>query len=332
MSVGLDLRLLSQFLIIAAAPNMATAARKMGLSAPAVSQIVRRIERELGVTVFERNSRGIRLTPAGSLVQRRARDLLETESEILEALAPYRTQLLPKLRVHVASTVVNYIAPSVVSELQRMVGEIQFKSGRISPVAQDFLRGEFDILVSSDALSDIPNLDRYRLCRENLIALVPPTLPAEQRDLTWLSANLPMIRYEGNGTMDQTVGSYLTQQGLNPRRGIECRTPAPAIELIAQGMGWTLTTPFNIAYYQALKEKAAYMPLPKPVASRDIYLIANADRLLDVPRILAHACRAALDREVLSWRGNANAIMTGDVDVDLTEALELDHGSHKAFA
>lgn len=121
---GLDFRLLSQFLTISDAPNMAAAARKMLLSAPAVSQIVRRIENELGVTVFERSSRGIRLTPAGSLLRQRARALIEAETDMLEALAPYRHQLLPKLRVQIASTVANYVGPAIVSELSRCVGEI----------------------------------------------------------------------------------------------------------------------------------------------------------------------------------------------------------------
>src|SRR6201995_4201714 len=106
---GLDFRLLNQFLNISRSPNMAAAARKMSLSAPAVSQIVRRLETELGVALFERSSRGIRLTPAGVLLQQRARNLVDAEADMLEALAPYRGQMLPKLRVQIASTVANYL-------------------------------------------------------------------------------------------------------------------------------------------------------------------------------------------------------------------------------
>ncbi len=316
MSVNLDLRLLSQFLTICSAPNMTAAGRKMGLSTPAVSQIVRRIERELGVVLFERSSRGIRLTPAGNLVKERARELLDSEKDILESLGPYRNQLLPKLRVHVVSTVANYVVPAIVSELNPMVGQIHLKSGRINRTAQNFLRGEFDVLISSEALLDIPDLDRFRLCREALIALVPAGLPKERHSLPWLAANLPMIRFEHGGHMDEVVEAYLARQGLDPPRSIECRTPAPIVELIAQGYGWTITTPFTVAYYRVLQEKAAYMALPEPGVFREIFLIANSGRFLDVPATLAKVCRSALDREVRSWKTGPNGVLSAAVSVD----------------
>jgi DNA-binding transcriptional LysR family regulator len=320
---GLDFRLLNQFLAISDAPNMAAAARKMALSAPAVSQIIRRIERELGVAVFERSSRGIRLTPAGSVLRQRARELVEAETDMLEALAPYRNQLLPKLRLQIASTMANYVAPAIVAELNQIVGEIQFKSGRINQGAQDFLRGEFDILISPDELPEITNLERFRLCREKLIALAPTTVPKERLTLPWLAANLPMIRFEQGSHIEGVIEVYLAKHGLNMPRAIECRTPAPIVELIAQGLGWAITTPLGVGYYHALERKAAYMELPEPNMMREMYLMANSGRLLDLPQTLAGVCRAALAREVRSWKNGANAILAAAVVVDAAEVTNL---------
>lgn len=319
---GLDFRLLTQFLAICDEPNMSTAARKMALSAPAVSQIIHRIERELGVSVFERSSRGIRLTPAGSLLRQRARGIVEAEADMLDALAPYRNLLLPRLRVQIASTVANYVAPAIVAELNHVVGEIEFKSGRVNQAPHDFLRGEIDILISSDPLSEISNLDRFRLCREKLIGLVPTTVPKEKINLSWLAANLPMIRFGRGSQIDTVIEAYLIKHGLNLPRPIECRTPAPALELIAQGLGWLVTTPFSIAYYHALNLKATYMELPDPLMWREIYLIANSGRLLDLPSTLAGVCRTALEGEVRSWRNGANAVLTAAVSVDSAEIMK----------
>ena len=320
---GLDFRLLNQFLIISRAPNMAAAARKMSLSAPAVSQIVRRVETELGVVLFERSSRGIRLTPAGALFQQRARDLVDAETDMLNALAPYHSQLLPKLRVQIASTVANYLAPAIVAELGRSVGEIQIKSGRTGQGARDFLRGEFDLLISSDKLSEISNLDCFRLCRESLIALAPTSVVKDQLNLPWLAANLPLIRFEESTSIERTVDSYLKNHGFDLPRTIECQTPAPIIELIAQGLGWTIATPLAVGSYQALRQKAAHMPLPQPNTMREIYLIANSGRLLDLPATLAGVCREALAREIRSWKGSANAVLAPAVSVDTADITNL---------
>ena len=320
---GLDFRLLNQFLMISRAPNMAAAARKMSLSATAVSQIVRRLETELGVALFERSSRGSRLTPAGVLLQQRARNLVDEEAAMLEALAPYRDQLLPKLRVQISSTVANYLAPAIVAELGRSVGEIQLKSGRTGQGVRDFLRGEFDLLISSDELGEISNLDRFRLCRESLIALAPSTVATDQLTLAWLAAKLPLIRFEAGASIERTVETYLRMHGFELPHTIECGTPPPMIELIARGLGWTIATPLAVASYQALEHKAVYMPLPEPNTLREIYLIANSGRLLDLPATLASVCRAALAREVRAWKGSANAVLAPAVWVDTAEVTDL---------
>jgi DNA-binding transcriptional LysR family regulator len=319
---GLDFRQLSQFLTISNSPNMAAAARKMSLSAAAVSQIIRRIERELGISAFERSSRGIRLTPAGILLRERARRLVEAEADMIEALAPYRSQLLPKLRVQIASTVANYVSPVIVAALSQYVGEIQLKSGRVNQGALDFLRGEFDILISSDELSQISNLDRFLLCRESLIALTPPNVGTEQLFLPWVAAHLPLIRFEQGSQIEQVVETYLKLQGLNLPRTIECRTPAPIIELVAQGLGWAITTPLGVGYYHPL-DKTAYMPLPEPNPPREVQLIANSGKLLDLPATLAGVCRAALARTVRSWKSSSNGLLASAVSVETADIADI---------
>ena len=96
----LDLRVLSQFLVVADALNMTIAARRMGVSTPAVSQIVLRLESQLGTLLFERNPHGLRLTPAGrTTVDGAFEALIGAERELLVDLpAKDRTQLASLLR------------------------------------------------------------------------------------------------------------------------------------------------------------------------------------------------------------------------------------------
>ena len=65
------------------------------------------------------------------------------------------------------------------------------------------------------------------------------------------------------------------------------------------------------------------MELPEPNTAREIYLVANSGRLLDLPQTLANVCRAALAREVRSWRNGANAILATAVSVELAEITNL---------
>jgi DNA-binding transcriptional LysR family regulator len=321
----LDLRLLSQFLVICECDNMTGAARQMGLSTPAVSQIIQRIERELGVTVFARNSRGIRLTPAGFILRDEARALLVREDEILETLAPYRAHWVPRLSIHVVGSVASYIMPAVVAELKSATGELELRSGRSHALVQAFIRGEIDILISSETMDDLPGIERHRVCREEIIALAPAGLPKDKLNLRALAETLPLIRFAHGGSMDGLVESYLASQGVSAPRTIECSSQAPILELIAQGMGWTITTPLSAAYFRPLSAGTVIVPLPKPLVARDIHVVANAGRLLDIPSSLAQACRTALREQVATWRGTGNDMLLPIVQV---EGKTLATGTH----
>ena len=61
----MELRQLSYFTTIVNEGNISQAAKKLNISQPPLSHQMKLLEAELGVTLFERGSRRIRLTPAG---------------------------------------------------------------------------------------------------------------------------------------------------------------------------------------------------------------------------------------------------------------------------
>src|SRR6187397_213254 len=66
------------------------AARRLGCSQPAVSQQIQRLERELGLALFERRSRGVHATPAGDLLARAASESLSTLDHALHRFGELR--------------------------------------------------------------------------------------------------------------------------------------------------------------------------------------------------------------------------------------------------
>jgi DNA-binding transcriptional LysR family regulator len=61
---------------IAEAGTIVRAARRLHISQPPLTRKVRALEDELGVAIFERGTRGMRLTPAGEVLLERARAIL----------------------------------------------------------------------------------------------------------------------------------------------------------------------------------------------------------------------------------------------------------------
>ncbi|WP_210492688.1 LysR family transcriptional regulator [Patulibacter sp. SYSU D01012] len=71
-----DLRRLRFFVELAGDPHFGRTAKRLHISQPAFSQQLRRLEGELGITLFERTVRGAALTPEGARLLPLARDLL----------------------------------------------------------------------------------------------------------------------------------------------------------------------------------------------------------------------------------------------------------------
>jgi len=299
----LDLRLLSQFLAVCDAPSMTAAAARLGLSTPAVSQLVVKLEREVDVVLFERSSHGVRLTPAGAVMRDRARQLLESEDDILRELEAYRERLIPRLRIHVVSSVAIHLMPVIVSQLNHAVGQLDIRSGHEPKYVEDLLRGEIDLTISTEDMHDIPSIEQFRLCEEKLIGIVPTSM--RHCSLTELTEALPFIRFTRGRRLQRLVENYLTTININPPVGIECSTPGPTMELVSSGLGWTVATPLTVSYLKADLSKVAFIRLPEPVASRRIYLAAQANALLDLPQRLAEHCRNALHTSVAAWKNDS---------------------------
>jgi DNA-binding transcriptional LysR family regulator len=295
----LDLRLLSQFMAISRATTMAAAARELGCSVPAISQIVQRLERDAGATLFERTPRGLRLTPAGGLLRDRAGGLLQAEAELLHDLVEYRAHLLPHLRIYMADSVARYIITAVVSALRPLVGELEVRSGHTSSYVQDLLTGRIDVLICSEAIEEVPQLDRFRLCTEELVAVIPAAIAS--RGLPALARELPFIRPSQGSRMDRTAEEYLRREGLAAVHSLECGSIAPTLELVRNGLGWTISTPLYLATYRPEPAQMTYLSLTAPRPERSLYLLAASGRWLDVPATLADRCAAALRAASRDW-------------------------------
>lgn len=85
----MDIRIMEYYLAVTREGNISAAAQALHVSQPALSRQIRDLEEELGVTLFERGSRKIKLTEEGMILRRRAEEIVRlmqmTESEITQA-------------------------------------------------------------------------------------------------------------------------------------------------------------------------------------------------------------------------------------------------------
>lgn len=208
---------------------------------------------------------------------------------------------------------------AIVPELTGLVRKLEVLSGRTLIHVRDFLTGDIDILISPEDFPNIAKLDRYRLCRQDLMAVAPAALPHDKRGVHELAAALPLIRFRENSRMDLIVQTFLDDHGLDLPRTIECDSPATIMELITGGLAWTIVTPLSVSWFRHRWDKLSWLRLPEPVATDSLYLVASAEKSLDLPATLARLSRAALHDEVSAWAGSSAAPAASAVKIDRDE-------------
>ena len=104
------------FVAVVEQKSIRGAARAVGISQPAVTKIVRELEREVGAPLVERSVKGVRLTPYGEALAPRARLLLADMRRARDEIAQIRDGATGKVAVAVSTSVALTLLPEAFRE------------------------------------------------------------------------------------------------------------------------------------------------------------------------------------------------------------------------
>ncbi len=119
-----SLRQLQYLVAVADLRGFRKAAEACGVSQPSLSAQIAQVEGALGVQVFERNARGVRITERGHPLIERARQVLLAASDLNEAARQQGDPLRGRLRIGVIPTVCPYLLPDVAPALHHALPDL----------------------------------------------------------------------------------------------------------------------------------------------------------------------------------------------------------------
>ena len=127
------------------------AARKCFVSQPTLSIAIRKLEDELGVTLFERKGGEIALTPIGARIVEQAQCVIEETAAIKQIAAQGRNQLATPLRLGVIHTVGPYLLPQLIPVLHKRAPEMPLllQENLTAKLADLLANGDLDVIVIS---------------------------------------------------------------------------------------------------------------------------------------------------------------------------------------
>jgi DNA-binding transcriptional LysR family regulator len=311
-----DLRALEVFLILCETKTMVAAARQLGLTQPAVSQVIADLETRIGVILFDRLMRPLALTPSGLMLRERATFLLSEARQIEPLLRQGDTRLL-LVRIGLVESLQRAVLPALAADLAERMTQAIFLSGLTAAHSTALLMRQIDLSLGVDDLADIQGLERWPLIEEPYVLLCPAgqAPPESVEQMGELASRLRFIRYTARSGTGAEIERHLRRLRLELPPGQEFDTPFGVSEAVATGQGWAVSTPLCLHEAAIDPGRVACHRLPGPGLARRLTLIARARELGAVPGCIAGNVRRALKQGCLPRILDADPWLAGQITV-----------------
>lgn len=145
-AIGFDWNQARAFLATAEEGSLSAAARALGLTQPTLGRQVAALEEELGVLLFERIGRSLRLTQAGIELLDHVRDMAEAANRISLTASGQSQAIEGRVRITASDMMSAYVLPSLMKELRRIAPLLEIDIVAANDV-RDLMRREADIAI-----------------------------------------------------------------------------------------------------------------------------------------------------------------------------------------
>jgi LysR family transcriptional regulator, salicylic acid-responsive activator of bsdBCD len=130
----MDIRQLHYFTTIVEQGKISLAAKRLHMAQPPLSQHLKLLETELGITLFERHTRKLIITNEGKLLYKRAKQILELTSGTLEEMKELSEGMKGTLSIGTIASLGAKLLPERIRAFQQQYEEVQFQIWEGDPI------------------------------------------------------------------------------------------------------------------------------------------------------------------------------------------------------
>lgn len=241
-AMSIEIRHLRAFVAVAEDLNFRRAAERLNLAQPALSRTIRDMESLMGVTLFERSTRSVKLTPTGTSFLAEAREMLEHLTAAIRNAQRFESGELGTLNVGFNDFAINDALPPIIMRFRSRYPDISVNLRSMSsPEMADAIRKRrLDIGFLTGAHL-VGGLSHQVLRKERLVCLLPKGHRlANQKSIAIASlANEPFVTGASAGWQSflDVVNAYCMAAGFLPRVAQEASHSDSIVNLVAAGMG-----------------------------------------------------------------------------------------------
>ena len=286
---------LKYVIAVARERHFGRAAESCFVSQPSLSVAIKKLEEELGVSIFERRTPDISITPVGAAIIEQAQKVLEESRLISEIAKRGQDPLAGPIRLGMIYTVAPYLMPELIVKLSTLAPKmpVYLEETYTTELISQLRTGAIDVAIMADTISDTGFMTQA-LYQESFVVAVPshhPWVnrnyigPQELRDQTML------LLGAGHCFRDQIIGICpdLVRANIgiaDVQRTVEGSSLQTICHMVAQGLGITVLPASCVPYLRSNVNSIKTIPFKSPSPSRRVIMVwRNPELAPALPRV-----------------------------------------------
>ena len=272
---------LRYLLSVAEQGNFTVAAQKSFVTQPTLSMQIQKLEEELEVTIFNRNTKPIGLTAIGQTIVEQAKIILQEAQRMEDAVAQEKGSVAGTFRLGIIPTVMPTLLPLFLTNFINKYPKVDLKieESTTENICDQIEKGGLDAGIAATPLLNDSLLEKP-LYYEPFVAYLPKNhhlLAQTHVEIDDLAHNNMLVLEDGHCFRNHVLN--LCQTNQNPKQfGLKSGSIETLINLANQGLGMTL-----LPYLHTLElredQKNQLLKFPEPAPAREISLIHSKNQL-----------------------------------------------------
>lgn len=261
----MDIRSAQLFQHLASSLNFSKTSEQLYVSPPTLTRVIQRLEQELGVVLFYRDKRSVRLTAAGQRFQQFVRRWLDEWHQLQVDLQLASAELTGEIRLFCTVTASYSHLPAILDRFRLMCpkAEIKLTTGDAASAIEKVRLDEADIALAAHPSSLPANL-AFRSIASLPVMLIAPAMPCKVNDLlqqhpiSW--QQVPMIMPE-HGPARSRFDRWLQDLGILPHVVAKVDGHEAMVSMVALGTGIALVAEAVVSQ-SPVKDRIRVVDLP----------------------------------------------------------------------
>lgn len=278
----MELRQIKYFIEVAQREHVTEAAEALHVAQSAVSRQIFKLEEELGVNLFIREGRNVKLTPIGKVFlghMKRAVKVIEQASQVVEE---YVDPEKGTIHIGFPTSLSTYILPKAIFYFRQKYPDVKFElhQGSYNDLIQSVIGGDINIAVLGPLPPKNKKIKNTTLFTENIVALLPSNHQLAKRASISLAElrGEPFVLFPEGYVLREIIIEGCMRGGFEPDVVFVGEDMDSIKGLVSAGLGITLVP--EVTLIDCLPRETVKVPVKNPAIRRSVGAIIPVDREL----------------------------------------------------